>query len=207
MAKPGRNLDRVFNGLAITLTALYPLAVYFGLQVAQPRMLAALLLAVILLRHWQSAHRFAVGFQWPEWLAFLALCGLALAIMATNQSGLLLLYPVAVSLAMLFVFGRTLMRPPSMIERFARLAEPALPMEGVRYTRKVTIAWCGFFALNACAALATVFMTREAWALYNGFISYVLMGLVFLMEWLVRARVRARQARVKHETASVSNDC
>jgi uncharacterized membrane protein len=188
-------LNRILNGLAISLTVLYPFAVYFGLQVVQPRMLAALLLTSIFLRHWQSARRFAAGVQRSEWLAFIGMCGLALAIMTTNSSTLLLLYPAAVSLAMLFVFGRTLWRPPSMVERFARLSEPDLPPEGVVYTRRVTVAWCGFFVLNAGMALATVFMTREVWALYNGLIAYVLMGLMFSVEWLVRARVRARWAK------------
>lgn len=33
---------------------------------------------------------------------------------------------------------------------------------------------------------------EEAWALYNGFISYLLMGLMFAGEWLIRRRVRRR---------------
>lgn len=185
-------LRLVLSGLGATLTVIYPFAVYFGLQTVQPRVLAVLLLVTILLRHWQTARRFATGLQRSEWLAFVGLCFLALSIAATNQPDLLLLYPVAVSLSMLFLFGRTLYHPPSMIERFARLREHNLSPQGIQYTRNVTMIWCGFFAVNACIALTTVFLSREYWALYNGLISYMLMGLLFLIEWVVRRRFRAR---------------
>ena len=121
--------------------------------------------------------------------------GLALGIMITNRAELLLLYPVAVSFSLLFVFGRSLIHPPSMVERIARLSEPDLPPQGVRYTRQVTWVWCGFFALNGAIALATVFASREYWALYNGLVSYILMGLLFVIEWLIRGWIRRRHVK------------
>jgi uncharacterized membrane protein len=185
-------LRRLANGLAIALTIAYPPAVYFGLQVMQPRVLGLLLLSILLLRHWQTARQFMAGVERSEWIAFAALCCLALGIMITNQVELLLLYPVAVSVSLLFVFGRSLIRPPSMIERIARLSEPDLPSEGIRYTRQVTWVWCAFFTVNGAIALVTAFASREYWALYNGLVSYILMGLLFAVEWLVRGRIRRR---------------
>jgi uncharacterized membrane protein len=65
----------------------------------------------------------------------------------------------------------------------------------VRYTRTVTKVWCGFFVVNAAVSLATaLFASERAWALYNGGIVYVAMGVLFAVEWLVRRRVRARAA-------------
>jgi uncharacterized membrane protein len=40
------------------------------------------------------------------------------------------LYPVFMSLRCIIYFCQTLIRPPSMIERFARLVEPDLPESG-----------------------------------------------------------------------------
>jgi uncharacterized membrane protein len=101
------------------------------------------------------------------------------------------LYPVLVNLALLAQFGWTLAFPPSFIERIARLREPRLPQSGVRYTRAVTWVWCAFFTLNAAAALATTLWFSDAvWAWYNGCIAYVLIGMLFAGEWLVRGRVR-----------------
>ena len=78
--------------------------------------------------------------------------------------------------------------------RIARLSQADLPPSGVIYTRHVTQAWCGFFVVNAAVAIVTVFASREAWLLYNGFLAYLLMGALFAGEWLVRLRVRRRAA-------------
>ena len=80
-----------------------------------------------------------------------------------------------------------------MIERLARLQEPDLPAAGVAYTRRVTQVWCGFFIVNGSVSLLTALFASDAgWALYNGVISYALMGLLFVGEWLIRKRVKAK---------------
>jgi uncharacterized membrane protein len=77
-----------------------------------------------------------------------------------------------------------------MIERIARIREPNLPDAAVRYTRIVTEVWCLFFVLNAVALYTALAADIEVWALYNGVIAYVLMGLLFAGEYLVRRRVQ-----------------
>lgn len=110
------------------------------------------------------------------------------------------LYPVLMNIAMLSAFGLSLARPPSMIERFARMVEGDLPEAGVRYTRGVTWIWCGFFLVNGVVALWTALATSlEIWAFYNGVVSYVLMGLLLGGEFLVRGPVRRRAEREAQE--------
>jgi len=76
-----------------------------------------------------------------------------------------------------------------------------LPAGGVAYTRKVTIMWCAFFVANGLAALATaLWASNEVWLLYNGLVSYLLMGALFAGEWLVRRRIKARMAAATKET-------
>ena len=89
--------------------------------------------------------------------------------------------------AMLAIFTASLIHPPTVIERLARLQHPDLPPEGVRYTRRVTQIWCGFFVINGSiiAALALLHADR-AWTWYTGFISYLLMGALFAGEWIYR---------------------
>lgn len=183
-------LNRLVNVLAVGMALTFPVAVYFGLQFADPRSLGLLLLAMLLLRHGRSARRFASHIGLAEWAILAGLGGLTGAIIVCNSEPLLLLYPAAVSLAMLLLFGRTLLYPPSLVERIARLAEPDLPPAGVRYTRRVTIAWCVFFVVNGSVAASTVFFSREWWLLYNGLIAYLAMGLMFAGEWLLRGRLR-----------------
>jgi uncharacterized membrane protein len=81
-----------------------------------------------------------------------------------------------------------------MIERFARIHEPNLPTRVVSYTRRVTQVWCIFFAANGAVALMTALWASPAtWTLYNGLIAYVMMGLLFAGEYVVRWHFKRRQ--------------
>ena len=112
---------------------------------------------------------------------------LACASFLMNSEQALLFYPVVVSMAGLFAFASSLIKPPSMIECFARLTDENLPEEAILYTRKVTMIWCLFFIINGCIALFTVLNGDYAlWALYNGLLSYLLMGLLLAVEWFYR---------------------
>jgi uncharacterized membrane protein len=167
-------------------TLLYPLVIYLGLGRFEPRWLALLLLAI-------ASARAALGRD-PVWLVAAA-GALVLVVVSflANQLLPLKLYPVLVNAVLLGVFATSLRHPPSAIERLARLREPELPPEAIAYTRKVTIVWCAFFVGNGGIALATALWASDrAWATYNGLIAYLLMGLLFAGEWLVRQRVRAR---------------
>lgn len=100
----------------------------------------------------------------------------------------LLLVPVFVNLFLLFAFGRTLGGGPTIVERLARLREPALSAAQVRHCRTTTQVWCAFFAANAAVTLALAWLGDLAlWTLYTGFVSYLLMALLFAAEWLVRS--------------------
>ena len=106
----------------------------------------------------------------------------------TERDEALLFYPVLMNALGLVLFAGSLRTRP-IIERFARMKHPNLPPEGVRWCRKVTVVWCVFFVLNGSAALATVLSgDRDLWTLYNGFVSYLLMGLLFAGEWLLRPK-------------------
>jgi uncharacterized membrane protein len=103
-------------------------------------------------------------------------------------------YPVLINVFMLILFGYSLIAPPTAIERIARLKEPNLPPIAVTYTRRVTQIWCGFFVINACISLSTALWASPAiWSLYNGLISYLLMGLLFGSEYLFRQHFKRRQ--------------
>lgn len=186
-------LHNKLNALALSLTLAYPVAVYFGLKHFEPRVFGALLGTLLLIRQWQSARHFATGLTARERFSFFALVACTLTIVISNSETLLLLYPTFVSLSLLWVFGSSLLCPPTIIERIARLREPNLPLAGVIYTRHVTQAWCVYFLFNAAISIATMFASREAWLLYNGALAYLMMGLLFAGEWFIRQRVLRRQ--------------
>ena len=100
-----------------------------------------------------------------------------------------LYYPVAVNATLLCIFAFSLGQPKSLVEQLARLQEPDLNSKAIAYTRKVTQVWCLFFAFNGLVAWASCFMPLFYWTLYNGFISYCLIGLLFAIEFFIRKKV------------------
>lgn len=163
----------------------YPFVVYFGMEKVSPPVFALVLGAIWLIRApallRQPGGRWMVGAA----LAYCLLLGLS------GEALLLRWYPTLISLLLLAVFGLSLKFGPPMIERLARLREPELPPAGVRYTRKVTWVWVGFFVFNATvSALLTLLAPLAWWTLYNGLLVYFIMGALFGGEWLLRQRLR-----------------
>lgn len=177
------------------LVMAYPLAVYFGLQYLPPRSIGLILAVLLGLRLWFYRHQIRdhVTLLLPA-LVLALLCSLGAALF--NSETTLRLTPVFINAVSLVVFAVTLWRPPSMIERFARMTEPLLDSRAVTYTRQVTKVWCVFFFANGLFALYTALYTSMAfWTLYNGLLAYLLMGLLFAVEYWVRMRVRGSVAQ------------
>ncbi|WP_286088612.1 hypothetical protein [Enterobacter asburiae] len=167
----------------------WPFLIGFGLTHNSLQWLLPVMALVLLLRL-RQAQRNAGPMRYV--VQCVALAGIALCaasyLLKTHQW--LLLYPVVVNLVMLAVFGGSLWTTMPLVERLARLREPNLPPEGVRYTRKVTLVWCGFFIGNGAMALFTVLHgDMHLWTLWNGMVAYILMGTLMATEWLVRQRV------------------
>jgi uncharacterized membrane protein len=180
-------MARGLTAVSIALGIAYPLLVYLGLQAFEPWHLGLALIGILALRFWRWGASMVRDFRWLERALLLTLLALVIAAVAANSETLLRLYPVLVSLNLLALFGTSLMRPPSIIERFARRHDPQLPPAGVRYTWRVTLVWCVFFAFNGTVALYTALWTsREIWTLYNGLVAYLLIGGLFAGEWLYR---------------------
>ena len=160
---------------------------------------------ILYLLHWQGSDFFSF------WLyAMIAMWGLKaifsplkntkifallmitlLCIVILNQKlELMYFYPIAINSIMLIIFASSLFQNQSFVEKIARLSNPDLPDEGVIYTRRVTQAWVVFFSLNILVSLILIQLKAfNLWAIYNGFISYILMGALFIIEYIIRQRV------------------
>ena len=99
------------------------------------------------------------------------------------------LYPAVMVGVALSVFAISLFRVP-VVERIARKMGEKLDEKGVSYCRTVTKVWTVFLAVHLAFTVATAFASHEIWAFYNGFLSYVMMALLFAGEWIVLRRVR-----------------
>ena len=186
MSKPavlGR--QRISEALQGLFFLGYPLIVYFAYTRLETRALAFLLLALygisVAIRFRGSAAEIRLLLRQHIGLAILI--GIALA---TGNSTVLLFMPVVVSGYLLWTFSASLRDGMPMIERFARIVEDDLPDFTIPYCRKVTIVWCVFLAANAlCVLVLALTAPIEWWALYSGLISYLLVGAIFIGEFVV----------------------
>ncbi|MDM1765009.1 MULTISPECIES: septation protein IspZ [unclassified Acinetobacter] len=175
-------MKQVIKGIILLCMILYPFLVGWGLSQGHFLWVSVLLITLGVVRLFSQGNALLLPLTW-----FAILCG-TLSVLLKDHAWLKM-YPVFMSVGAGIIFASTLIRPPSMIERFARLVEPDLPESGILWTRKVTMVWCGFFVVNAAIALYTVvFAPMKIWVIYNGFISYVLMGILFLGEFVLRKR-------------------
>jgi uncharacterized membrane protein len=178
------------------LLLLYPLVVYFGTRYLGVGAAAAAVAVVLALRLAAGRPLAMQPSRAQLALATTAGIGLALVSLLQRRADAMLYYPVLVNAGLLAAFAWSLAHPPTAIERIARLREGPLSPEAVVYTRKVTIAWAAFFACNGAIAFATARWTSlETWTFYNGGLAYLLIGVMFGAEWLVRRHVRNTVAK------------
>lgn len=171
----------------VILKIAYPVVILAFWRVGSPRYIGLALLAMLWLQRWVGAGRVAGVLDRLtrlEWAVALVMSSLSAAIAVTDSETLLRAYPVVVNAGLLVAFGATLRRGgPSMIEKFARMRRPDLDAYAVRYTRRVTQVWCAFFLFNgAVSGACALWGSRAQWALYNGFVTYLLIGVLMVAE-------------------------
>lgn len=106
---------------------------------------------------------------------------------------LIYLYPCVISILFLGIFASSL-KDEAIITKIAKkqasLKGKALPEQAISYTRALTKLWCGFFVFNTFVAGYLALIDEKLyWTLYTGVISYVLMGILFVGEFIYRKAV------------------
>ncbi|MBO7521535.1 MAG: hypothetical protein J6T16_04775, partial [Opitutales bacterium] len=96
-------------------------------------------------------------------------------------------YPAAMNFAAMSMFALSLFKKP-LVQIIGEKTRGELPPRGVAYARKATIAWAVFMLFLAACSAATVFMADEVWAIFNGFVSYILIAIMFALEYIARKR-------------------
>ena len=125
---------------------------------------------------------------WGRWLSLAALF-IGVASLLSQSPSFVYFYPVIVNSFLLVVFASSLFSSQTIVEKIARIKDSNFSDHEIPYTRKVTLAWAIFFVINGCIGMATVFIhDKSYWSIYNGVISYFLMGLMFLGELTIRRR-------------------
>nr|AGS53041.1 FIGfam138462: acyl-CoA synthetase, AMP-(fatty) acid ligase [uncultured bacterium contig00031] len=88
-----------------------------------------------------------------------------------------------------------------MIYRFAVLQDKSIAHSAGKnatasYCKKVTVVWVVFFICNGSMAAWSIFSGSGIfWAVYNGAVSYILMGILFTVEFIVRKKVQKKMTK------------
>ena len=177
------NLIKVF---VVFLLLLYPVFIYYGIKYFSLSHLVVFLLVLFTVRV-ALIHKSSKTARYQ--VVFTVILGGVLVGLTWIFNSIVYLkwYPVGLNIVFFIVFVYSLIFPPSIIEQIARVHRKDLPLSGIAYTRNVTIIWAAFFVTNAMISSWTVlYGTMEVWTLYNGLISYIIMGSLFLLEILLR---------------------
>jgi uncharacterized membrane protein len=148
------------------------------------------------------------------WSFILVAAGMAIYVLAHQERwGLAAAYGIphaAIYLSLLWFFGQTLWHGKEpLVTRLARRVHGTLPSELAAYTRRVTVAWCVFFATQVIiSALLFNFASLNNWSLFINVLNFPLLALMFIGEYVYRA-IRHREfprASILDGIRAFSND-
>ncbi len=175
----------------------YPLLVHLLILYGVPAVAVAGLVVTSLVYFYTMLHLRTgprARFAWVGVYALLAVVGVLNLLTDTVYA--LYLPPLLINAGLMTVFGLTLRRDSMpLIERLMRMEYPggALPAALVRYARRLTHLWVGFFAAVVLVSLAlAVSAPLELWSLFANVLSYLFAMLLFLAQYAWRA-LRYRQ--------------
>lgn len=191
------------TALTTGILLMYPFAVYIGLNNLTPGYLAFILIALVLMRVFLVRSNLK-KLPWIVPASILGVAAIGVSALTDTTIGFKL-YPLAINFAMLMVFAYSYVKPPTVIETFARLTEKNMSPQAIQYTAKVTLVWCLFFIVNGLVSLYTaLFTSLDIWMIYNGFLSYILIGVLMLVEYLVRLKAKKKHRLQSAQTTTVS---
>lgn len=146
--------------------------------------------AAALVAAWKSRGRL--------WLVPLCVLGMALVLVYLNtiRAHVAWLYFIQHAGAMTLLgltFGSTLRgrHANALCSRIAVFVNPEpLDENYLRYTWKVTLAWTLYFAVSAVLSVTLFFFAPiQAWSIFADLLTPVTVGLMFVVEYLIRRRV------------------
>ena len=126
--------------------------------------------------------------------AFLPFIGIFVVIVAFHFTDWIFFkfYPPVVNFGLFVIFFFSTFREKTVIQKIALSIEPEAKPPVLDYTKKLTYVWSGFMLINFLVSVATIFMSKEIWAIYNGLVSYILVGIMFGVEYIVRINFKRK---------------
>lgn len=101
-------------------------------------------------------------------------------------------YPVIINFIIFCIFFGSTFQEETIIQKMAKLMEKDIKPKALEYTKNLTYIWSIFMFANFLISLLTIFMSKKIWAFYNGFLSYMLVGTFFIIEYIIRLKFKKK---------------
>ena len=127
---------------------------------------------------------------------------IAVIVLVTQSELVLKFYPIAITLVFLVTFTVPLIKGHPIITRFAMMMDPSMethPGRGIleRCCLALNIAWVVHLVISLAINIAISFgSTLEVWTFYNAVISYLVMGILIALQFVVIILANRKADRV-----------
>ena len=172
----------VVRVIVVIFFLVYPFVVYFGIKFF-PASFFGLLLAVLLALRVGVLTKEERRVLLPVLFVFI---GYSIATAILNNASMLLYYPAMVNFGLCITFANSLRQEESLLLRIVRGRGATISDYTPAYLYRLTAVWAGFFVLNGLVSIWTSTLSMAAWTLYNGLLSYGLVGVLIGGELLFR---------------------
>ncbi|GMR20137.1 MAG: hypothetical protein BMS9Abin36_0732 [Gammaproteobacteria bacterium] len=133
---------------------------------------------------------YLIRWRRPNWLIVLSTTYSILIfwLAGTQAETLLFAQPIIINSLIFLIFISSLFgNSGSLIGRFAKIIKPDASNEIMEYCRWVTWAWALFFLVMAVLSwFLSAYASIEAWSWFTNVLTYILVGLMFIVEYIVR---------------------
>ena len=163
----------------------YPLVAFISLSLEQPLFVISYLLLIFFLvcikkcldKHWFTA---TTLFSIIVFILYL--------IQQAYIQYLLFLPPILILFSLFILFSQSLTAGKTpLISLYAKLLGDKLEERHLRYNRSLTIIWSVFFfAMATSSIFLALFSSIDNWSLFTHVISYLLIALFFIIEFMYR---------------------
>ncbi|MDR2509433.1 MAG: hypothetical protein LBC77_02180 [Spirochaetaceae bacterium] len=134
--------------------------------------------------------------------------------LAGKSKDVIKLYPLLLNAAWLIVLVSSFVDPPTFVFQIASLFDKSVAAPDVRavmlqFCKKATAVWCVFFVADSVIAYFTIFgpvvaaaggrFSDAIWGVYNGAVTYVIMGIIFVVQFILAKRLMAKVRAQRHD--------
>lgn len=206
--KPGffqRHIKSLFGALAI----LYPLLVFCALVIFKlgVKFISVFLVIFAFAYIFINRKNFSLK-KWGLVITPVILFGIGIICLLTESKIILKIYPALADLAYLTFFGVSLFIPPPVafyfVDIFDKKVKTIIPTERFnQFCKNATISYCIYFFIDGVISAYIVFLPSDTvWGIYNGFVTYALMGLVFIVEFIILKALLKKYKQINAPEAS-----